>query len=269
MSQSSTPIFAALNARLLGGRTYLRIRTGKRVRTAQKWFHKEGLYGLVRYCAHYFLMFHKLKKRDREFDKRFGVDTKGPVSLWHLRVPVGNIRDAARYEGSDPNLIAQLLQDLHQDLSSFTFVDLGCGKGRVLLVAARFGFSQLVGVEFATQLADIATRNCRRLGLPARILNKDATQFDFPVGNLVVYLFNPFGPSVLGPVLNRLLKAPISECFLIYVNPQHRFLIDVCPRMQPLSHIRGAAVWKLLPPPQPHRDPASNTSASVGGAALC
>ena len=247
-------------SRLHSGFAFFKLRVTQRAQTARKWLRKEGVTGLLRYCLRYFLMFRNLKKRDRDFDKRLGVDTKGPVSLWHLNVPSGNIRDAARYEASDPDLVARVLKDLHQDFSTFSFVDLGCGKGRVLLVAARFGFAQLVGVEFAAELAETATRNCQRLGLPAKILNQDATQFEFPPGNLVVYLFNPFGPRVLGPVLQRLLAAPHPECFLIYVNPQHRFLMDSCARLQQLTTIRAPAVWKLLPD-------ASLAPINVAGAA--
>ena len=39
------------------------------------------------------------------------------------------------------------------------FVDLGCGKGRVLLMAVECGFKRVVGVEFAHELCEIAKRN--------------------------------------------------------------------------------------------------------------
>lgn len=226
---------------------YFKKRAAQRARTARRWFREEGFQGVLLHGVRYLLSLRNLKQRDLEFDKGLGVDTRGPIGLWHLRVPFDNVRHAARYEGSDPNLLRELLRDLQQDFSTFSFVDLGCGKGRALLVAGEFGFAQLIGVEFAAQLAETAGRNCRRLGLPAKIVNQDASQFQFPTGNLVVYLYNPFGPTVLSPVLDRLLATQTTECFLIYVNPLHRRLIDDYPRMQQLAANRGSAVWRLAP----------------------
>jgi predicted RNA methylase len=226
---------------------YFKKRVAQRARTARRWFRDEGFKGVVLHGVHYLLSLRNLKQRDLEFDKGLGVDTRGPVGLWRLRVPFDNLRHAARYEGSDPNLLRELLRDLQQDFSTFSFVDLGCGKGRALLVAGEFGFAQLIGIEFAAQLAETAARNCCRLGLPAKIVNQDASQFQFPTGNLVAYLYNPFGALVLRPVLDRLLATQTAECFLIYVNPLHRRLIDDCPRMHQLAANRGSAVWRLSP----------------------
>lgn len=226
---------------------YFKKRAVQRARKARGWFRNEGILGVLIHLVRYARGFFGLKGREAEFDRRHGVDTKGPVGLWRLQIRSLNVQHAARYEGSDPGTLRQLLRDLRQDFSSFRFVDLGCGKGRALLIADEFGFAEVIGVEFAHELAEIAKRNCTRLGLRATIFNQDATEFSFPSGKLVVYMYNPFGPSVLEPVVNRLLEAQIADCFLIYLNPLHRRCLDNKPRIHRLTTQRNAAIWRIEP----------------------
>ncbi len=86
-------------------------------------------------------------------------------------------------------------------LRDFTFIDLGCGKGRVLLMASDYPFKRIIGVEFMPDLARAAQKNiagysndrqqCRQI----EAVCMDARDFQFPSGPLVVYLFNPFSES--------------------------------------------------------------------------
>jgi 2-polyprenyl-3-methyl-5-hydroxy-6-metoxy-1,4-benzoquinol methylase len=40
-----------------------------------------------------------------------------------------------------------------------TFIDIGCGKGRVLLMAAEHGFRKIIGIDFAADLCLTARGN--------------------------------------------------------------------------------------------------------------
>ena len=101
--------------------------------------------------------------------------------------------------------------------SEFTFVDLGSGKGRVLLMAAPYGFKRIMGVEFMPEWHRIAEENIRKFaaqyGIASRIESfcMDAREFDFPAGPLVVYLFNPFPEPVLAVVLEKLRQSLLSK----------------------------------------------------------
>jgi hypothetical protein len=51
---------------------------------------------------------------------------------------------------------------------------------------------------------------------------QDATEFEFPLSPLVVYLYNPFGPDLLGKVLDRLetsLSIHPRPCMVVMVYP--------------------------------------------------
>ncbi len=97
-----------------------------------------------------------------------------------------------------------------EDVSGYSYVDLGCGKGRSLFVAAELPFRQIIGVELSSLLqvqcaVNIRSfrfwkRGCREI----RSLHQNAKDFVFPEGDLVLYLFNPFGSATMQQVLDNL-----------------------------------------------------------------
>ncbi len=98
-------------------------------------------------------------------------------------------------------------------LQDFTFIDLGCGKGRVLLMACDYPFKRIIGVELIPELHRAAQKNidgyssdrqqCRQI----HPICMDARDFEFPKGPLVVYLFNPFSESTFARVLENLRQS--------------------------------------------------------------
>ena len=115
------------------------------------------------------------------------------------------------------------------DWSRFTFVDLGCGKGRALLLASRYPFWHILGVELDAGLAATAAANLRGFhaqwqqchSLAAR--HADATAVDLPGTPILLYLYHPFLAPVLKRVLRRLersLRQQPRELWLVYINPQ-------------------------------------------------
>ncbi len=108
------------------------------------------------------------------------------------------------------------------------FVDLGAGKGRALLLALAFPFAQIIGVEFAAELVQVARDNVRALREEQRsrifLVHADAVDFTFPPRPLVVFLFNPFGADILRSVVTKLTRdgrATPRPLFVIYINPVH------------------------------------------------
>jgi SAM-dependent methyltransferase len=232
---------------LLPGRMgYLARRVKKRLGSITRRFLDDGFAGVARRVAFHYRWSREFHERDEEFDRSLGVDTKGPVGLWYLQIESDNVRDAIRYEGVNPSIFRKALREIHDDFESFTFVDLGCGKGRALLLANEFRFSQLIGVEFAPELAAVARSNCDRAAVQASVLSQDAMKFPFPPGNIVVYLYNPFGPAVLNPVLDHLLESRPTNCYIVYINPVHRQqCFDTRPQLRVLADDTEYAVWMV------------------------
>ena len=109
-----------------------------------------------------------------------------------------------RYEPSSEKQVEWAVGGAGIDPNEFCFIDMGCGKGRPLIVASRFNFAELVGVEYSGKLCNIAEGNLRKLGIPARVVCQDAATFAVPRRDIFAFFYHPFGPVVLGQVLDNL-----------------------------------------------------------------
>lgn len=168
------------------------------------------------------------------FDRSNGTNTSGFVASEELpSSPCDSTRKHV-YGGSQPSIIRTALTTL-PPLEGFTFVDLGCGKGRPLLVASEFPFRDLVGVELSPPLAADARENGAILHrkfperVPVRVEVGDAGAFPFPGGNLVVFLYNPFGEEVMANVVAGIDAALATEdrrLFVVYYNPVYGACFD-------------------------------------------
>jgi SAM-dependent methyltransferase len=207
-------------------------------------------YGLVGACAHVIKVIRdnlsewqsrrRFDAKQAAFDRKRGIQTLVRIRPEDLNV-IGPHRAAAvPYqpigEESFGIMFAALIDLIGPKLQLYSFVDLGCGMGKALLLAAEHPFRQIVGVEFARALAAVCEKNLRadRLAADRRcnaitVVVADAARFSFPDGPLVVFLYNPFGPQVLAPVLENLRTAVISRpsaTFVAYLNAQHVKLVE-------------------------------------------
>jgi SAM-dependent methyltransferase len=134
------------------------------------------------------------------YDRRLGIDTSGFVEPDRLGVEESEGR---AYMGTPPRIATFLIGNIAQRARGFTFLDIGSGKGRVLLIASRFAFRQVVGFEHSQQMNVIAASNVRQFAThhpdmaPVEIVSGDATRLPLPEGPLVLFLYNPFGPSLM------------------------------------------------------------------------
>lgn len=102
------------------------------------------------------------------------------------------------------------------------FIDLGCGKGYVMVVAADYPFSKVGGVEYTKDLCDICSRNLNILKLQDRIsvFNCDAKEFNGYADYDIFYFCNPFDETILDQVARKIWETHLSKpCKLYYLNP--------------------------------------------------
>lgn len=158
---------------------------------------------------------------DRAFDAERHVDTASWVRVPDLDAESPNLQHAVRYQPSSVEEYHLLMGKLPVEGQGFAFVDYGAGKGRVLLLAAERPFERIVGVEFSPSLVETARRNLGTLGADGgrvELVTMDATEFDPPEEPLVLYFFNPFGPPVLRPVLERVRESLARR-------PRHAYIV--------------------------------------------
>jgi SAM-dependent methyltransferase len=182
----------------------------------------------------------KAKPQLHPFDERYGVDTSGLIGGGELRSGHRNDVFNTAYYGMAPSrfrwaIESWIADESHAAIENYSFVDLGCGKGRAILMASEFGFREVVGVELHASLVTIAEANIRawtaagRAVCPVRIVCQEATEFVFSEGACLLYLFNPFAAPVMKRLIERIefdFAGRRGMLDLIYFNPEAAELLE-------------------------------------------
>lgn len=180
------------------------------------------------------------------FDRMHGVDTSGLVPAKFLLTGHANDRHVTAYYGVAPSILRALIDRWRQSvperaIESYTFVDVGCGKGRGVLVASQYRFRQVVGIELNPMLAAIARRNVEHWTrahredptaaclAPIEVVEQDALDCDFPASPTLLFLFHPFEAPVLKRLLRRIetqfARRP-GTLDMLYVNAECAAVLD-------------------------------------------
>ncbi len=187
---------------------------------------------------------------DIDYDWEHRVNTTSAAVGWRDRL-LGVFHSP--YQPTEPALFHDMLQALKIDFDQFTFVDLGSGKGRTLLMAADYPFRRVVGVELLPGLNRIAREN---ISLYHGALQKcfalesicaDAREFVFPDEPLVLYLFNPFLESGLARVIANLeqsLRTTPRPVAVLYHNPLLANVIEASPLFRKSSGTHQYTVYR-------------------------
>ena len=115
-------------------------------------------------------------------------------------------------------------------IEGYSFVDVGAGKGRAILLASDLPFRKIIGVELNEELAHQAQRNLVRWNRVAGsrkrpaicVIRGDALEFRWPRTPLLVYMYNPFACPLVAQLAAKLASAARSGSSLVdllYVNP--------------------------------------------------
>jgi SAM-dependent methyltransferase len=218
---------------------------------------REGVLGTARKAWQFFaatVLYGRRRRRQREaleqedgFDATHGTDTSSLVPVGSLDLPDEHRAYAVLYWPSLQRTVERLLGSLPIDHPGFTFVDVGSGKGRVLLMASLFPFRRIIGVELSERLHEVAERNvgvfhpaeqrCRDIEL----VHGDASQFAFPEQDLVLYFFDPFDRTVMERVVSNLaesLRRHPREVWVIYLHARCRAVFDESPLFELVSESR-------------------------------
>jgi SAM-dependent methyltransferase len=186
---------------------------------------------------------------DLDYDWEHSVDTTR--SNVGVRTQLLTGVTARPYFATEPWLFKQIMQAIRVDFSQFTFVDLGCGKGRVLLMASDYPFQRIVGVEFMAELHRAAQNNIviysnnRQRCLRIEAVCMDARDFQFPPEPLVVYLFNPFAEPTFAKVLENLLQSVEQAPRPVYIAYRFTEFENLLAQATWLEKIAGEEQWAV------------------------
>lgn len=210
-----------------------------------------GLLRTLGHCAQRLVSRHQL--RTDPFDARYGTDTCRIISVGALDIPDDHLAHANRYEAVMPEVFDAILADLAIDHRSHAFVDIGCGKGRALLLAARHPFRRIIGVELSAALCETARSNIDRFPASERrcadleVQCADGSTYVPPEGASVLYINNPFDGHLMRTLVARLeqaLQAGRRSLTVVYQRPVARAVWDGSPAFERVSEHRYHVVYR-------------------------
>jgi hypothetical protein len=190
------------------------------------------------------------------FDQIHGTDTSGLIAAGNLTTGHPNDAHVTAYYGVAPSILRTLIDHWlatppPHPISRYTFVDIGAGKGRAMLLASQLPFHQVIGIELNPDMADIAQTNldiwqashaadttASKIS-PTRLLQQDALEYDLPRTPTLAFLFHPFEAPVLKSLLRR-IETQFSNrpgtLDILYVNAECRTVLDRHPAFSRLWH---------------------------------
>lgn len=149
------------------------------------------------------------------WERRLGISTRGRIAVDH---PDAGHYAAMNYASINRTLAA--LQLRRDDV----FVDIGCGKGRVLCCAARWTVSKVLGVDLSAEFCAEARHNAQRargMRSPIEVHTGLADEFDYSACT-VCFLFSPFGPDTMRKVLTKIrIDRGARPVRMAYANPAY------------------------------------------------
>ncbi|MBC7534879.1 MAG: class I SAM-dependent methyltransferase [Ferruginibacter sp.] len=164
-------------------------------------------------------------------ERKYGIDSTGADELAALERKGVDISHATIYMPASYDLLEAVFNRLKDEKLSH-FIDIGCGKGRAMSVAAHYGFNKVSGIDFSKELCQAAVENLEKvkLQLPLlifQVVNNDAFYYDIPKDVDCIFLFNPFDELIMSGVVKNIehqRKQAEKDVFIIYLNPLHKEL---------------------------------------------
>jgi SAM-dependent methyltransferase len=167
----------------------------------------------------------------RRFDAAHGVVTQARLFLGELDPEsIGDaLAHATHYEPVPIRDANALFDALPTDIiRSATFLDVGSGLGRAVFVAMARPFKRIVGIDVSGALLETAKDNLARLRnlkvacRDVRLVHADARRYDYPPGNLIVFLYNPFDAAAFAVTLDRIYarRNPAATWLLYHTPPE-------------------------------------------------
>ena len=165
---------------------------------------------------------------ERSFDRKYGVDTCQVIAPGGAAIDPQSLHDAGRHEPVTVAYFERMLGSVNLPYHEFTFIDVGCGLGRALLLANKYQFKRIIGVEFDHAIHRHCVANVVKFQrkvhqhVETEVICSDATAFRWPEEDSFVFLYNPFRGETFRKVIDNLamsLSKTPRRIVILYRNP--------------------------------------------------
>ncbi len=173
----------------------------------------------------FFTIRHEIKGK-----KKYNIDTIELNRLNKLTIHGDNLIHASIYQGANYYLIEKAFDYLQSINANRSIIDFGSGKGRVLVVAAHYGFRNITGIDFAKALCISAEQNINQIqslypSTKFTVICDDVINYKIKESENVLFFFNPFDEVVMLQVIKNILKSlkeKPRQIYIVYINPLHK-----------------------------------------------
>src|ERR1700712_4104808 len=97
-------------------------------------------------------------KSEIKGEKKYGINTTGADELKQLEKKGIDIEHATIYMPVNYPILEELFDKINISTCKH-FIDIGCGKGRALCVAAQYRCKKVTGIDFSKEFCAAATKN--------------------------------------------------------------------------------------------------------------
>jgi SAM-dependent methyltransferase len=157
------------------------------------------------------------REKEDDFDGMYGTCTSIIMSQFEMpeEITPDRLFFSARFHPSPVRTVQFALDTLARAgkrYGDFVFIDIGTGTGRNLLLASKYSFKEIIGVEISSFLCRLAEDNIKKYNAvsgrqtPITVQCADALQFQFPKENMVLYFWEPFQEKVGDPFILKLME---------------------------------------------------------------
>lgn len=198
------------------------------------------------------------------FDKRYGTKTNIHLGYVDLDFDSEQRETGRPYSPAPTKVVEHALKvvkkQLGSNLSQYTFCDLGCGLGRVIMLASQYPYMRVTGVDLSAALIKVAKENLAiysekvKRHSPMSAIEIDVLKYEWPETDLVLFMYDPFKEPLLKEVLERLhqIKStnPQRSIYIAYVRSWMVYpILTKSSYIEVLKHYQTISLdvsWSLL-----------------------
>ena len=172
-----------------------------------------------------FTVYHEIRG-----ERKYHINTIEINDFRYEKIESDNLSHASIYQGSNYFIIEKAFEYLKYENANNNILDFGSGKGRIMVVAAHYGFKNITGIDFSESLCREAEYNIEKIKhlFPStnfKIICDDAVNYTIENDTNVFFFFNPFDEVIMLQVVKNILfslKQKSRKIFIVYINPLHK-----------------------------------------------
>ena len=174
-----------------------------------------------------FIIYHEIRG-----EKKYGIRTSGYDELKHLQEKGIDLSHSTIYMPVNFYMLEKMMGEISKCEHNGNFLDIGCGKGRAMAVAAYYGFKKITGIDISKEFIDETKKNLAHVqqkfpGVKFEAMLQDAFYYNIPKEISVIFLFNPFDEVIMSGVVENILMSQEKNrrtIWVIYINPLYENL---------------------------------------------